>query len=156
MLKSFRLWCFAAGSVSILTCGLHVVGGGPEFHEPALQSTLSDTWKAAFSTIWHAVTAFLFFNGLFLIFAGLALRKNTLLLWLMLLSNLAFGLLFFGYGIVRLNSLWLLPQWVIFATISACIAIAIILRDPLQSVEEVAGHPTAAEELVTMREKWKG
>jgi hypothetical protein len=138
MLKSFRFWCFAAGAISIATCALHVIGGGPEFHLPALQSALPDPWKVAFSTIWHEVTALLFFNGVFLIFAGFALRKNLLLLWLVLLLNVAFGLLFFGYGLIRLNTPWLLLQWTIFAAISACTALTLFLRDSLQSVEEVA------------------
>jgi hypothetical protein len=138
MLKSFRFWCFAAGVISITTCALHIIGGGPEFHMPALQSALPDPWKAAFSTIWHEVTALLFLNGVFLVFAAIALRKNRLLLWLVLLLNMAFATLFFGYGLIRLNTPWHLLQWTIFAAISTCTALALILSDTLQSVEEVA------------------
>jgi hypothetical protein len=147
MLKSFRFWCFAAGAISFATCALHVVGGGPEFHVPALQSELSDAWKAAFSTVWHGVTALLFLNGFFLMCAGLALRKNTLLLWFMLLANLAFALLFFGYGITRLNSQWVLLQWTVFAAMAMCVGFAILGRDTLHRVEEVAARPEHYSEL---------
>lgn len=141
MLKSFRFWCFVAAALSLATAVLHVAGGGPEFHAPALQSPLSDQWKAVFSTVWHEITALLFLNGVFLIFAGLALRKNLLMLWLVLLLNVVFGALFFGYGIVRLGSPWALLQWTIFAAISLCTLCAIMLRDSLKSVEEVTVRP---------------
>lgn len=138
MLKSFRFWCLAAGAFSILTSALHVIGGGPEFHGPALQSTLPDQWKAAFSTIWHGVTAILFLNGAFLIFAALALRKNTLLLWLELLVNFCIAALFFGYGLVRLGTVLELPQWLAFLAISTSVGLALYRNDNLRCVEEVA------------------
>jgi hypothetical protein len=141
MLRSFRFWCFVAALMSLATAALHVVGGGPEFHDPALASSLPAPWKAAFSTIWHEVSALLFLNAIFLAFAGLALRKNTLLLWLVFSLNAAFGVLFLTYGVVRLGSPWVLMQWIIFATISLSTAAAIALRDSLRSVEEVAARP---------------
>jgi Protein of unknown function (DUF2867) len=136
MISSFRFWCFFAGAVSLATAVLHVFGGGPEFHQPALDSALPAIWKAAFSTIWHAITAMLAFDGVFLIFAGLALRKNRLLLWLILLLNVAFAALFVGYGLARLGTVWALPQWTFFAVISFGVALALWLRNPLDGVEE--------------------
>jgi hypothetical protein len=147
MLKSFRFWCFAAAAISFATCVLHVAGGGPEFHVPALRSELSDAWKAAFSTIWHEITALLFLNGIFLACAGVALRKNTLLMWFMLLTNLAFGMLFFGYGMIRLNSPWVLLQWTIFVAMALCVGLAIVGHDTLRRVEEVAARPQCYPEL---------
>lgn len=141
MFKSFRFWCLAAAVISLATSMLHVFGGGPEFHNPALQSPLSDQWKVVFSTIWHEITALLFLNGLFLIFAGLALRKNLLMLWLVLLFNIAFGVMFFSYGAIRLGSPLVLLQWTIFAAIGACLITAIALRNTLDAVEEVAARP---------------
>jgi hypothetical protein len=141
MIRSFRFWCFAAAGISVVTSVLHVVGGGPEFHQPALSSAMPSAWKAAFSTIWHQISALLFLNGVFLAFTGTALRKNTLLLWLVLLLNAAFGILFFAYGLARLGEPWTLLKWVIFAVISGCIALALWLRDSLQSVEEISARP---------------
>ncbi len=147
MVRSFRFWCFLAGALSLATAALHVFGGGPEFHQPALDSALPAPWKAAFSTIWHAITAMLAFAGLFLIFAGLALHKNRLLLWLILSLNLAFAALFVGYGWVRLGTLWDLPQWTIFAAISIFVVLALWLRDPVEAVAEVATRPSHYTEL---------
>jgi Protein of unknown function (DUF2867) len=81
------------------------------------------------------------FDGLFLIFAGLALRKNRLLLWLVLSLNVTFAALFLSYGLVRLGTPWELPQWTIFAAISCCVALALWLRDPVDAVEEAATEP---------------
>ncbi len=141
MFKSYRFWCFIAAAISMFTAVVHVVGGGFEFHQPALDSALSDQWKAAFSSVWHEVTALLVLDGIFLIFAGMALRKNGLLLWLVLSLNAAFATLFFGYGLARLGTPWVLLQWVIFVAIVACLAIALSLQDSLNAVEESEAKP---------------
>lgn len=138
MLNSFRFWCFTAGIMSLLLTLLHVVSGGPRFHDTALASPLSEVWKAAFSTVWHEITALLLLNGLALMGAGLALRKNQLLLWLVVALNVAFGVLFAGYGVVRLGTPLILLQWVLFAAIAACVFVAIVLPDALRVVEEKA------------------
>ncbi len=127
MLKSFRFWCFAAGAGSLIITVLHVVSGGPQFHDPALASALPDAWKAAFSTVWHEVTALLLLNGVFLIAAGMTWRKNALALLLMLLLNVAFAVLFLGYGLGRLGDPWILLQWILFAGLSLMIVLALAL-----------------------------
>jgi Protein of unknown function (DUF2867) len=141
MLKSFRFWCFAAAAISLFTAALHVLVGGPEFHQPALDSALPDQWKAAFSTIWHAITALLLLSGIFLMLAALSLRKNLLMIWLVLSLNIAFAVLCISYGLVRLGTPWVLLQWTIFLCISGCVAAALWLRDKLAVVEEVASRP---------------
>jgi hypothetical protein len=99
-----RLLIVAAAVVSIATAGLHVWGGGPEFYVPALESSLPDIWKAAFSTIWHQVTTFLLLNGGFLIVAARSTAINRALLALVAAQNAAFGVLFVAYGWGRLGS----------------------------------------------------
>jgi Protein of unknown function (DUF2867) len=141
MFKSFRFWCFVAAAISGLTALLHVFGGGPEFHQPALSSDLPMPWKVAFSTIWHEVTAMLLLNGVFLAFAGLAIRKNLLVLWLTFTLNAAFAVLFFSYGILRLGTPWVLPQWSIFVAISACLTLCILGRNKLLGVDEATAQP---------------
>jgi Protein of unknown function (DUF2867) len=141
MIKSYRFWCFFAAFLSLSTAALHVIGGGPEFHQPALESALSQNWKAAFSTIWHEVTAMLMLNGLALIFAGLALRKNQLALGLIMSLNVAFAALFFGYGVARLGTPFALPQWTLFLAISACVFAAFRCKDNLHDIEEAATKP---------------
>ena len=47
----------SGGILSLLTCLLHVFGGGPEIHQAALNSALNITLKAIFSVLWldHSV-----------------------------------------------------------------------------------------------------
>jgi Protein of unknown function (DUF2867) len=143
MLKSFRFWCFAAGAGSLLITVLHVVSGGPEFHDPALASALPDAWKAAFSTVWHEVTALLLLNGVFLLATGMTWRKNTLALLLILLLNMSFTALFLGYGLGRLGNPWILLQWILFAGLSVMIALALLLPEQHTSTDATAEDQTA-------------
>ncbi len=136
MFKSFRFWCLAAAALSLLTTLLHVVSGGPQFHDTALVGPLPNTWKAAFSTVWHEITALLFLNGIFLVAAGLTWTRNTMVLLLVFSLNAAFAILFLSYGLLRLGSPWPLPQWILFATISIFTGLALWL--PGQ-------HPETAE-----------
>jgi hypothetical protein len=131
-----RLLVLTAAGVSLLTAGLHVFGGGPEFHEPALASALDPAWKAAFSTIWHQVTAFLLLNAMFLAATSLSPKLNRGMLMLIGAQNLSFGILFLFYGWMRLGSPFILMQWLIFFAIAALIAAAAWLREPLIRVEE--------------------
>ncbi|MBZ0260537.1 MAG: hypothetical protein K8F90_08055 [Hyphomicrobiales bacterium] len=123
-MPTFRVWCFAAAAVSLGTALLHVIGGGPEFHEPALASAMSAQWKAAFSAIWHEVTALLAINGLFLAAAGMTWRRNRMVLALTLALNAAFGVLFIAYGLARLGDVTQLLQWVLFGGLCGLIALA--------------------------------
>jgi hypothetical protein len=141
MMNSFRFWCLAAAAISLVTAALHVLGGGPEFLHPALESSLPEAWKAAFSTIWHEITVLLMLNGVFLGFAALALRKNKPLLWLVWFLNMAFAGLFFGYGLAYLASPWVLLQWIIFACISVGVGLALYLPERLNHVQEQAATP---------------
>ncbi len=119
---------FGAGFASIAIAGLHVFGGGPEFHLPALESALNPAWKALFSTIWHQVTAFLVLNGLFLILAGRSAHLNRSLVTLIMVQNAIFGVLFLGYGWLRLGSAFVLSQWSLFLPL-ALILMFVLLRD---------------------------
>ena len=145
MLKSFRLWSFGAAAMSLIIAVLHVLGGGPEFHEPALASAMPAAWKAVFSSVWHEVTALLVLNGLFLIAAGMTWRKNTLLLALVLLLNISFAGLFFFYGVVRLGSPWILLQWILFTLQSVLIAAALTVSGNNGVVEEVGDHNASSD-----------
>lgn len=116
------------GLMSLAIAALHVFGGGPEFHVPALQSPLEPAWKAGFSTIWHQVTAFLVLNGVFLIAASRAAQFNRELVFLIILQNTAFGLLFLTYGWVRLGNPFILLQWILFLPLAFLLWLG-LLRD---------------------------
>ena len=147
MLRSFRFWCFCAAALSLFIGVLHVIGGGAEFHVPALASDLPPAWKAAFSSVWHEVTALLILNSVFLLAAGLTWRRNAMALLLMLLLNVSFAVLFFGYGIMRLGSPWVLLQWVLFAPLSLLIGLALIVPGQHEGTKEVMQDITAFDAL---------
>lgn len=122
-----------SGLFSLAIAGLHVFGGGPELHVPALNSALDPAWKAAFSTIWHQVTAFLIFNGIFLLMAGRSVHFSRGLVTLIMVQNAAFAVLFFAYGWFRLGTPFVLLQWVLFLPLALLLLLA-LLRDKASQV----------------------
>jgi hypothetical protein len=143
-----RLLIMAAVGISLGTAGLHVFGGGPEFHEPALASALAPEWKAGFSTIWHQITAFLLLNALFLFATGLSPQLNRGMLLLIAAQNLSFGILFLAYGWVRLGTPFVLMQWLIFFGIAALTGVAARSRQPAIEISEVE-VPTNTKHVLT-------
>lgn len=108
----------AAAIISALTVLLHVFGGGPQYHAPALLSNFTAEEKALYSVLWHAVTVTLTVNsvGLFLV----ATKRMSRDVGLIIVAQYAlFAALFIFYGFTRLGTLWPLPQWVIFGAIAA-------------------------------------
>lgn len=109
------IWTRLAAALMALTLFIHVFAGGPEVHDP-LQAALADPGLAAFAAVlWHAVTVVL------VVLAGglwvLARRQDPALETI--LSGIQIGLagLFIFYGLTRLDTLWPMPQWIIFLTI---------------------------------------
>jgi hypothetical protein len=102
----------AAGLMG-LTVFIHVLMGGPEVHDPMLASTLPIGLKAFASILWHAVTVVLvvFTFALY----SLARKPNWQLEATLGAIQLGFAALFIGYGVIRLGTIWPMPQWIIFA-----------------------------------------
>ncbi len=100
-----------------LTTLVHVLAGGPDVHEPIQDSDLSDYLRALSAVLWHAVTVTLIVFTLALIW--LVRRPNQALAWVISAVQVGFAGLFIFYGITRLGTLWLTPQWIIFLTIPA-------------------------------------
>lgn len=107
---------FAAACFSLLLGFAHVFGGGPEFHLTALASNLLVDQKAVYSVLWHFASATLFINSAALFLAAFKPEHRNLSA-LVCLQFFAFGGLFIGYGMLRLGSPWVLPQWLFFALI---------------------------------------
>jgi hypothetical protein len=135
---SKNYWLLVAGLISIVTAGLHVFGGGPEFLKPAMSSALPDAWKAVFSIIWHGVTAILIMNGVFLIGNSISPRPNHGVIWFMAFLNLTFGILFLFYGISMLGTPFVLVQWVIFFAIFMQCSLGVLRKQRItpQTVSE--------------------
>ncbi len=75
--------------------------------------------KAVWSVVWHATTAVMALGGLALIAAGLLPDQALALAALPVALFLATAVLFLVYGLKRLGTVWVLPQWVAFLGIAA-------------------------------------
>ncbi|WP_299424975.1 hypothetical protein [uncultured Shimia sp.] len=116
-------WMLTAAGLLFLTTGVHVFLGGPEIHVPIQESELHPAVRAVGAVVWHAVTVMLLVFGAAC--AWLARNSNAPLAWLMIATQIGFAGLFIGYGMTLLGNLTVMPQWIIFALISAIIGIGI-------------------------------
>lgn len=107
-----------ATALSTLTLAAHFFGGGPQYHTPAMLSSLSLEDKAIYSLLWHAITTTLIINTLALAYAALRQRNRPPLIIIVSAQYLMLGILFVGFGLSRLGELWTLPQWIAFFLIS--------------------------------------
>jgi hypothetical protein len=106
-----------ASVLMLMTFFIHVFWGGPEVHD-ALQNILREPILGAFAAVlWHAVSVVL--AALALGLWALSARRDPVLEAVLSGIQLGFAALFIVYGLVRVETLWLMPQWVIFLTIPA-------------------------------------
>ena len=112
-------WLITAGAAALLLDLVHIVAGGREIHVPMLRSRASDPAKAVWSVVWHAITAVMALGGLTLVAAGLHPEHAVALAVLPIAIFLAMAVLFVFYGLRRLGTLTVLPQWTAFLAISA-------------------------------------
>jgi hypothetical protein len=116
-------WILAAAGISALLFLAHVNGGGKEVHLPMLESNMSQLLKAYTSVIWHAISAVLAIGTGALLWA--AMGRGDGMAIVIVVQYLAFVGLFLLYGIKRLKSIWVMPQWVAFLIISVCAGIGL-------------------------------
>lgn len=110
-------WVLAAGCLSLAFVLAHVLGGGADVHLPMLASPLSDVLKGYVSVIWHSVTAsMLLCSGLLFTAAWRPSLRMALTLVVVIHYGL-FAALFLFYGIVRFQSVFVMPQWIGFLLI---------------------------------------
>lgn len=108
---------FTAGLLMAVTFLVHVFVGGPELYDPLRMSNLSKLEQSSFSVVWHftSLQLFLLTAALF----HLATSQNKALFSFVLVTMIGFAVLFLGYGLVDLGSVWPMPQWIAFAMTSA-------------------------------------
>lgn len=111
-------WLLASGLCAILLGLVHIFPGGREFHRPMVASLWPEPAKAAWSVVWHAMSAILLFGGIALIAAARWPEYALALAALPLALFLATAALFVGYGLTRLGSVRILPQWTAFLILS--------------------------------------
>lgn len=112
-------WLLAAGVAALVLDLVHVFPGGREIHRPMVAAQWPEPAKAVWSVVWHAATAVMALGGLALIAAGVFPDHALVLAALPVALFLSTAALFLFYGIKRLGTIWVLPQWVAFLGISA-------------------------------------
>lgn len=116
-------WLMVAAGLSALLFLAHVLGGGKDVHKPMLESGMSRLLKAYTSVIWHAISAILAIGTGALLWA--AMGRGDGMAIVVIVQYLVFVGLFLAYGIVRLKSIWVMPQWVAFLMISVVAGIGL-------------------------------
>lgn len=112
-----------AAFVMAVTFAVHLFVGGPELYTPLRSSDLSPLEKSSFSVIWHFVSVHLCMSAVALFY--LARHRNPAFFAFTLASVSSFALLFFGYGLVDLGSVWLMPQWIAFVVVGTLMGLSL-------------------------------
>lgn len=113
-----NLWLLGAGVAALLLDLVHVIFGGRDNHQPMLASAMPTAERATWSVCWHGITAVMLFGGLGLIAAGLVPDQAVALSVVPLALFAAMTVLFIGYSLTRLRSVFGLPQWTAFLVIT--------------------------------------
>ncbi|TAG20387.1 MAG: hypothetical protein EAZ40_09820 [Rhodobacterales bacterium] len=116
MERAMNIPFLAAAALSAATFGLHVVGGGAEFHAPIQAVDMPLPLRTMSAILWHYVSAMLLLQAA--AFGWVARTPNMPLLWFLIAVQLCFAGLFLVYGLMMLGSIWVLLQWVIFIAIA--------------------------------------
>lgn len=101
-----------ASMAMALTFLVHVFAGGPELYSPLRASNLATIQWSTFSVVWHFVSLQLFLLAIALLY--LARNRNAALYYYVLVTTIGFAVLFIGYGLADLGSIWPMPQWIAF------------------------------------------
>lgn len=110
----------AAAILMAATTGLHVIGGGPEFHAPIQASLLDLPLRAISAVLWHMVTVLLAIQTVALLW--MAGHPNGAMATLLVAIQIGFAGLFVFYSQTMLGTVWQLGQWTIFLALAALIA----------------------------------
>lgn len=121
-------WLAVATALASVLCGIHIVGGGVTVHQPLLATQSNAELGAYVSVLWHGVTAALLLIAVALGVATIAPPHRPALSWVAIALCLAFAAVFIGYGLTRLNSLFIMPQWTAFLLIGGLALIGVTRR----------------------------
>jgi hypothetical protein len=106
----------AAGLMSV-TVFVHVLMGGPEIMTPLRAAGLPPLVRAVMDVVWHGVTVVLICSAAALFW--LTWNQNMALTMTVSAISIGFAALFIWYGITQLNTLWQMPQWIVFLGVPA-------------------------------------
>jgi hypothetical protein len=117
----------AAGAAG--TTALHLIGGEADVHAPLLALTDGGEMALYVSVLWHGVSAMLLLCALTFGLAARDPQRHRLAVLLAAGLMLALGAVFLAYGVARLGSVWVAPQWVLLVPIGVLGALGMVRRD---------------------------
>ncbi|WP_156905486.1 hypothetical protein [Maritalea myrionectae] len=118
MQNEFNLWWGAAGVMSLLVAAIHIFAGTPEIMVPLAQLNMPDVLYAIMDVIWNQVSLLLIVVGLALLLAS---KRGAQSMDMVLFINVIYAgiaLIFVVAGMFYLQSLWPMPQWILFGLIA--------------------------------------
>lgn len=118
-------WMLSAAVLSFILLIAHFVGGGHEVHVPMLESDMSRVNKAYASIIWHGITAILIVGSAGFLWSAMGKAEGHGVAVIVAAQYGAFTCLFLFYGVLRLRSVWVMPQWTAFLAISILAGISL-------------------------------
>ncbi|NLH83771.1 MAG: hypothetical protein GX458_23420 [Phyllobacteriaceae bacterium] len=132
-------WILASSLLSFAVVSVHVFAGGPDVHDPLLAAGASATLNTYVSVLWHATTAVLLVDAVALFVAAVHRGSRAALVGIVTSQYLAYAALFVGYGLHRLGSLLVTPQWIAFVVISVVALIGAWPRPTAAASSSLAG-----------------
>lgn len=103
------------------TFALHTFGGEMTVHRPLLTDAATAEMDLYVSVLWHGITAVIALGTLALVYLAMQPVPPKPMLWLIGAQTLTIGLLFIAYGLLRTDSLWVAPQWIILVPLGTLI-----------------------------------
>lgn len=111
-------WFLAAAVISVVSVGVHLLGGGPEIMAPLFASDAPVITQAVLDVVWHQVTLLLAGSALALSVAAVRPAWRAPVAALVGLHYLAIAALFVLFGLRWFGGLWLMPQWTLFGAMA--------------------------------------
>ncbi|TDQ64511.1 hypothetical protein ATL17_2531 [Maritalea mobilis] len=118
MKDKFNLWWGVAGIMSILVAAIHILAGTPEIMVPLAKIEMPAVIFAIMDVMWNQVSLLLIIVGLALLFAA---KRGAQSMDMVLFINVIYAgiaIIFMIAGLFYLQSLWPMPQWILFGLIA--------------------------------------
>ena len=125
-------WLLAAGIAALATFGIHVFMGGPAIEGPMLASALDPALKSVWSVVWHMVSAVLLLSAIAFSWAAARPAVSLQIATFPLAASVSFIGIFLFYGVLRHQSVTVMPQWILFLVISVLAGIGLTRRNKVE------------------------
>jgi uncharacterized membrane protein len=118
MKDKLNLWWGVAGIMSLLVAAIHIFAGTPEIMAPLAKIEVPTVIFAIMDVMWNQVSLLLIIVGLALLFAA---KRGAQSMDMVLFINVIYvgiAIIFMIAGLFYLQSLWPMPQWILFGLIA--------------------------------------